>query len=294
MASRLGSTHRIREPCCPSFGGTSGRCQPCRDHNSCFPVHRAGAPARVVTSVRAMDDRTAVIKDLILRHPGGSGGNDGLLRRVCGAAAQELAASGAGISVMTRDGVLGAAAATDPVSERIEELQFMFGEGPCIDAFASRRPVLISDLGDLVARAGGRWPFYAPAAHEDGLRAVFAFPLQIGAARLGVLDLFRDRTGPLTNSELTDALTFADVTVTALLDRQEQAGGRGVADIDDDAAGYRAELFQAQGMVMVQLGVTLGEAMVRIRAYAYAEDRRLSEVTRDVVARRLRFDRAEP
>lgn len=240
-----------------------------------------------------MDDRAAAIKNLILRHPGGPGGNDGLLRRVCGAAAQELAASGAGISVMTEDGVRAATAASDPVSERIEELQFMFGEGPCIDAFASRRPVLISDLGDLVAGADGRWPFYAPAAHEGGLRAVFAFPLQIGAARLGVLDLFRDRPGPLTNTELTDAFTFADVTVTALLDWHEQTGGSGITDIDADAAEYRAELFQAQGMVMVQLGITLGEAMARIRAYAYAEDRRLGEVTRDIVARRLRFDRDE-
>lgn len=194
---------------------------------------------------------------------------------------------------MTEDGVRGATATSDPVSERIEELQFTFGEGPCIDAFASRRPVLIPDLGDLVASADGRWPFYGPAAHAGGIRAVFAFPLQIGAARLGVLDVFRDRVGPLTDAELADALTFADVTVTALLDRQEQRASSGVTDIDADGAEYRAEVFQAQGMVMVQLGVTLGEAMARIRAYAYAEDRRLSAVTRDIVARRLRFDRDE-
>nr|WP_179779075.1 GAF and ANTAR domain-containing protein [Micromonospora jinlongensis] len=247
----------------------------------------------VVPSVRAVDDRTAVIRDLILRQPDGPGGDDGLLRRVCGAAAQELAAFGAGISVMTEGGVRGAAAASDSVSERIEELQFMIGEGPCIDAFASRRPVLIPDLGNLVDSADGRWPFYAPAAHANGLRAVFAFPLQIGAARLGVLDVFRDRVGPLTGAELADALTFADVTVTALLDQQAQRTNGGIAELVDDGADYRAELFQAQGMVMVQLGITLGEAMARIRAYAYAEDRRLCDVTRDVVARRLRFDRDE-
>ncbi|WP_410811527.1 GAF and ANTAR domain-containing protein [Micromonospora sp. 067-2] len=240
-----------------------------------------------------MDDRADVIRNLILRNPAGSGEKEGLLRQVCSTAAQELSASGAGISVMTEGGVRGATASSDPVSERLEELQFMFGEGPCIDAFGSRRPVLISDLGDVVASAGGRWPFYAPAAHAGGLRAVFAFPLQIGAARLGVLDVFRDRVGPLTNGELADALTFADVTVTALLDRQERTGDSGIDDIYDDAAEYRAELFQAQGMVMVQLGITLGEAMMRIRAYAYAEDRRLGDVTRDIVARRLRFDRDE-
>jgi hypothetical protein len=43
-------------------------------------------------------------------------------------------------------------------------------------------------------------------------------------------------------------------------------------------------------MVVVQLGVSLGDAMARIRAYAYTEDRRLSEVASDIVARRLHFD----
>ncbi|WDZ86589.1 ANTAR domain-containing protein [Micromonospora cathayae] len=91
-------------------------------------------------------------------------------------------------------------------------------------------------------------------------------------------------------AEFADALTFADITVTALLDRQEQAESSGIADIDDDAGEYRAELFQAQGMVMVQLGIPLGQAMARIRAHAYAENRRLSDVARDIVARRLRLD----
>jgi hypothetical protein len=135
---------------------------------------------------------------------------------------------------------------------------------------------------------------YTPAAHEGGVRAVFAFPLQIGAARLGVLDLFRECVGPLTGDELPLALTLADVTVAALLDRQED-GSAGYAD-DDLAAAveHRAELFQAQGMVMVQLGVTINEALARMRAYAYAESRPLGEIARDVVARRLRFDQDHP
>jgi len=81
-----------------------------------------------------------------------------------------------------------------------------------------------------------------------------------------------------------------EVTVDALLDMQEDRDAH-----DDDRAavldvGRRAELFQAQGMVMVQLGVTIGEALVRMRAYAYAENRRLEDIARDVVNRQLRLD----
>jgi GAF domain-containing protein len=180
------------------------------------------------------------------------------------------------------------AAVSGPAYQPLEELQFLLGEGPCLDAFASRRPVLVPDLSD---GATGRWPGYAPALHDRGVRAVFAFPLQIGAARLGALDIFRDEVGSLTDDQFRDALTFADIAVTTLLDGQARAAPGTAADgLDDEVVGQRAELFQAQGMVAVQLGVSLADALARLRAYAYAEDKALGDVARDVVARRVSFD----
>jgi hypothetical protein len=209
----------------------------------------------------------------------------GRLRVVCGDAARVLSASGVGLSVMATNGTYGMATASDPATERIEELQFTFGEGPCVDAFATSRPVLVPDLADGAMR---RWPVYAPAIHDAGVRAVFAFPLQIGAVRLGAIDVFRARSGPLSRTELGHAFTFADRVVTMLLDGQERA----TADADglSDAIENRTDLYQAQGMVMVQLGVGLAEALTRIRAYAFAQDRPLGDVAKDIVARRLRFD----
>jgi GAF domain-containing protein len=238
-----------------------------------------------------MDDRVAMIRGLIEAEPVSPGNGAGLLQRVCAAAAHTLAASGAGISVISETGARGVYAASDPLTEHIEELQFVLGEGPCWDAFATRRPVLVPDLDNEVP---ARWPIYTPAVHDSGIRAVFSFPLQMGAVRLGVLDVFRQRTGSLSDDELTDALTFAEVTMTALLDEHEGAAmtdpGDGLAEVIE----HRAELFQAQGMVMVQLGVPIGEALARMRAYAYAHGRRLAEVARDVVARRLHFERDRP
>lgn len=207
------------------------------------------------------------------------------LERACIDAMRALSASGVGVSVMADDGVHGMAAASDAHTARVEELQFTYGEGPCIDAFTGGAPVLVSDLTD---GAAGRWPVYTPAVRAEGVRAVFAFPLQIGAARLGVLDVLRTRSGSLSRIDLGHALTIADQLVTMLLDRQER-GDAAALDL-----GNRAALFQAQGMVTVQLGVSLAEAMVRIRAHAYAENRPLSEVAADIVARRLRFDVDRP
>jgi hypothetical protein len=211
-----------------------------------------------------------------------------LLERICIDASRALSASGAGVSVITDGGVQGMSASSDAEAAAIEELQFTFGEGPCIDAFATGRPVLVADLAELRT---DRWPVYTPAARRLGVCAVFAFPLQVGAARLGVLDVFRFRPGPLSRAELGQAFMLAEHAVLALLDGQERAGADGRMRAEwSETFERRAELFQAQGMVMVQLGLPLADALARIRAHAYTTSRPLREVAADIVARRLRFD----
>ena len=214
-------------------------------------------------------------------------GTAGDLRRLCSAAVRALPMWGAGLSLMSEAGVRGVAAASDPSSERVDELQFALGEGPCMDAFTTRRPVLEPDLS-----TGGkaRWPVYAAAAHEEGVRAAFSFPLQVGASRLGVLDLYRNVPGSLTAEELAQSLTFADVATSMLLDGQEEAPPGAAASGLAEVLEYRYELYQAQGMVMVQLGVSLVEALAVLRAYAYSHDRDLADVARDVVTHGLRLD----
>ncbi|WP_436654142.1 GAF and ANTAR domain-containing protein [Actinoplanes sp. URMC 104] len=238
-----------------------------------------------------MDERTARVNRLVTdepTRPADGRGVAGTLRRLCSAAERALFASGAGVSVLAGNGMPGVAAVSQPAYEPLEELQFSLGEGPCLDAMASRRPLLVPDLS---AGAVKRWPGYAAALHDNGVRAVFAFPLQIGAARLGALDVFRGEVGSLTADELRDALTFADVAVTTLLDGQARAAPGTAADgLDDEVVGQRAELFQAQGMVAVQLGISLADALARLRAYAYAEDKPLGDIAFDVVTRRVRFD----
>ncbi|MFI1991087.1 GAF domain-containing protein [Actinoplanes sp. NPDC020271] len=252
----------------------------------------ARALGRHRTSI--MDDRVRRIRDLIAAQPVHTGGLVERLRCVCQAAAGALSASGTGISVLTDDRTRGVYAASDTLSERMEELQFLLGEGPCLDAFDRRRPVLIAELDE---EAMSRWPIYAPEAHDRGVRAIFAFPLQIGAARLGVLDVFRDHAGRLSEQHLADALCFADVAVEAVLDRRKDDAGAPSGPPHEsvtDAIGNRAELFQAQGMIMVQIQGSITDAAARIRAYAYAENRSLGEVARDIVAGNLRFETDRP
>ena len=48
---------------------------------------------------------------------------------------------------------------------------------------------------DLALPITARWQAFAPPAVEAGVRAVFGFPLRVGAARLGALSLWRDHPG---------------------------------------------------------------------------------------------------
>jgi hypothetical protein len=196
-----------------------------------------------------------------------------------------LAASGA------RPGHL--MAVTDELSELLVELQLTLGEGPGLDVPASGGPVLASDLGEL--EAARRWPVFAPAACQAGAAAIFAFPLQLGAIRTGVMGLYRVRSGPLSAFHLGDALTFADTATLLLLDGQDQpahaagSAGAGPGGRPADLIRHRAEIDQATGMLTEQLGVGIAEAFIRLRAYAYAHDRGLSDLARDIVARHLRL-----
>jgi hypothetical protein len=181
---------------------------------------------------------------------------------------------------------------TDAVSGLLAELELTLGEGPGQDAGACDGPVLASDLGEVDAVR--RWPVFAPAARRAGAAAIFAFPLRIGAIRAGVMGLYRERPGPLSGAQLGDALVFADTATLLLLDAQDPAAGEAAAGSwpggqPADLALHRAEIDQATGMVTEQLGVGIAEAFIRLRAHAYAHDRRLSDLARDIVERRLRL-----
>ena len=207
--------------------------------------------------------------------------------RLCDVCAEVVGMSGAGIMLMSGDVPQGSVGTTNLVSALIEELQYSLGEGPCIDAHNQDRPVLEPDLAHP---ATTRWPAFAAPAVEAGVRAVFGFPLQIGAARLGALNLYCDRPGQLTDDQHVDALVMADIAAQAVLVMQANAPPGKLAAELEAGADFRYVVHQASGMVAAQLNVSVGQALIRLRAYAFGNDRPLSQVAEDVVSRKLRFD----
>jgi len=194
--------------------------------------------------------------------------------------------TGAGIMLMSGDAPRGSVCSSNEVSALIEDLQYTVGEGPCIDAYEQDRPILEEDLAGSGA---ARWVAFTPGAVAAGAGAIFGFPLHAGAVRLGALNLYRNRPGPLLDDQHADALVLAGVAARAVLSMQAGAAPGALGPALESGADFRLVVYQASGMVSAQLEVGVGEALVRLRAHAYASQRPLTEVAEDVVARRLRF-----
>jgi len=231
------------------------------------------------TAMRA-DDAEKFLAALI----GGSDGETPSLTTVCRTATGLLRMAGSSV-VLMGEGTFPSVASAYGVSVTAQDLEFTLGEGPASDAYTEGRPVMVED----VALFGSRWPQFTRAIVDEGIRSVYALPLQLGAIKLGVLVLYRDVPGILEGEELSAALLVADLVTNQVLDMQAGALSESLAwglEVDD----YRAVVHQATGMISAQLDCPMGEALVRLRGRAFSSDRLIDLVAADVVTGDLRFD----
>lgn len=106
-------------------------------------------------------------------------------------------------------------AGSDEAATRYEHLQTELDEGPCLAAYSSDEPISIPDLAE-----DDRFPRFAERALDEGLVAVFTFPLRNDDRCLGALDLYRRRSGDLDEDDMVTAQTLADVATAYLLNAE--------------------------------------------------------------------------
>ncbi|MDQ3311635.1 MAG: GAF and ANTAR domain-containing protein [Actinomycetota bacterium] len=203
-----------------------------------------------------------------------------LVRRLCDQAPDALDVAGAAVALHGA-GQTGVVAASDDVARRLEELERTTNEGPGTDAVADHGAVAEPDL-----EHSSRWPLYGSEALAAGARAVFGLPLHADGVSLGALTLHRSESGELADVER--AFGIAEALTRLLLVAPTRTHPSGSTSVLDDM-GEDWTVHQASGMLSVQLGVLVDEALIRLRAHAFASERRPRDVATDIVARRLRF-----
>jgi GAF domain/ANTAR domain len=212
--------------------------------------------------------------------------------RLCAACAVLLDVDAAAISLICDGAPTGTLGSSSPRARAYDELQFTLGEGPCVDSISQRAPVLVVDLAD---RDDGRWPAFGPALLAHHIRGVYAMPVIVAGEYVGALDLFRHKPGRLDDEQLSGAIIAAELAAVPLLDLLDADLKAAVGDPKSNAwaefnALSRAEVSQATGMLVAQLEVEPAEALVRLRAHAYATGRNATDVACDILARRLKLD----
>lgn len=214
--------------------------------------------------------------------------------RICQACVLLLGVQAAAIALVydgTNVGILGSSSA---MARMYDEVQFTVGEGPCLDSVAHRMPVVVTDLGDPTEV---RWPLYRPVMLAHGIYGVSAMPVIVAGECVGALDLFLTGAGrPLEGERLAAALLAAELAQLPLLDLLDKQIRITATDLDGAAwtemhTIVRAEVAQATGMLIAQLDIGPTEALVRLRAHAYATGTNVTQVARAIIDRRLWLDR---
>ena len=203
--------------------------------------------------------------------------------RLISACAGRCRSAGRGLALMTDDGPAGTVAVTDGGGARTGGAAVHPRRGAVRGRLAHRTSRSCSPTWPRTGPT--RWPAFAAGAlaagHPGGLRPPAAGRRHpAGRAR----PLPGHAPAQLTGGELTEALSFADAATSVLLHLQARtppqgAAPRAVWPVLDD----RAEVHQATGVVSVQAGVSLAEALVLLRARAFAEERPIGELARDVL-----------
>ncbi len=212
--------------------------------------------------------------------------------RLCEACVTLLDVDAAAISLVFDGANTGTLGSSGEFARAYDELQFTLGEGPCLESVSRRAPVLVTDLADGNDR---RWPVYGPAMLDHRIRGVYAMPVVVAGEYVGALDLFRVLPGQLGGGQLAGAIVAAELAGMPLLDLLDSDMQAAVSDPRSNAwaelnALSRAEVSQATGVLVAQLQVDPAEALLRLRAHAYATGRAATDVARDILERRLKLE----
>lgn len=212
--------------------------------------------------------------------------------RLCEACVILLDVDAAAISLVFDGATAGTFGASGTPARTYDELQFTLGEGPCVDSVALRSPILVVDLADPTE---ARWPAFGSALLAHHIRAVYAVPVLVAGEYVGALDLFRSQPGQLPPDNIAGALAAAEIAGIPLLDLLEADLRAAATDPRSNAwvelnALCRAEVSQATGMLVAQLEIEPAEALVRLRAHAYATGCSATDVARDILDRRIKLE----
>jgi GAF domain-containing protein len=201
------------------------------------------------------------------------------LQMVTNHTADLLGASEAGILLADQRGRLRFMAASNENIKALELFQVQNEEGPCLDAFRSRQPVVNAHLDEAV----DRWPLFAPRAASAGFRSVHAIPMRLRSEVIGAMGVFGSEVGQLGAGDVRIVQALADMATIGLLQERAVRRAELLSEQLQSALNSRVVIEQAKGAIAQFRGVTIDDAFTLLRSQARGSQRLLGEVAQAVL-----------
>jgi GAF domain-containing protein len=190
-----------------------------------------------------------------------------------------LDTAAAGVMLVSPRAGLRLVASSSDTMRLVELFELQSREGPCLDAFRTGEPVGHENL----LAGSGRWPRFAAVAVEAGFQSALALPMRLRNITIGALNLFSAEQAPMAAADVLVARALADLATISVLQHRASAEFQRVNEQLTRALTSRIVIEQAKGVVFERAGVDMSEAFARLRAYARAHNRRLTDVAQAAI-----------
>ena len=194
-------------------------------------------------------------------------------------AAAVSGAEAVGLLLADQQGKLRYMAASNETGKMLELFQLQNAEGPCLDCYSTRAPVINADL----ATATERWPKFAPAAIAAGFQSVHAFPMRLRDRVIGALNLFGHADVEFKDDEVRVVQALADVATIALLQERSIARADSLTEQLQGALNSRIVIEQAKGMLSERLELNMEQAFATLRNHARSHNLRLVDLADSII-----------
>lgn len=203
-----------------------------------------------------------------------------LLSRLADRCVDVLDVDAAGIMLASPDGPLRVMASSSEAMRVLELYEIQAQEGPCLECYATRRPVLSADL----AAVDGRWPRFAAEAVAAGFQSAHALPTRLRGTVIGALNLFRARPGEMGAADIAVAQAFADAATIGILQHRAAYEAQLINDQLTHAFNSRVMIEQAKGMIAERLHLDMQASFTALRNHARNHNLRLADVADAVIS----------
>ncbi|RDI34755.1 GAF and ANTAR domain-containing protein [Lentzea flaviverrucosa] len=195
-------------------------------------------------------------------------------------------ATGAGVSLLDEHGRRTTAAATDPLVEHLDGLQYEMGEGPCLTAWEGRHVLRVDDIaGD------DRWPRWSAAAGDSAMRSALSAPLVAGGDALGAIKVYGREPGAFGERDEYLLTMFAAQSAILVANVRTFENATKLSEALADALRGRDMISIAKGIVMAREHVDEEAAFALLARNAREENGKLRDLAGTLLRSTVRWDR---